>query len=189
MIWTILGVSVAVVAVFCVSVAELLVGHPIFELHREYIAGALVLGGVAAWFVGRYLAQRRKDDTDESTRLFVLFDLRYWGPMLVVLGVITLFIQTIALKAQPRIEAAKPVEKSVEKKIEVVAEPAKPAGPVTFPPLHIKGLIIHPGSAIAIIDGGSYSVGDRVGDVTVKEITRAGVTVEKLGQSKLISLR
>src|SRR5436190_12836791 len=97
MIWTILGLSVAIIAAFCVLLAELFVGKPMFENHREYVAGSLGACGVAAWVVGRVLFSRNHDTDNEgeTSHKFILFDLRYWGPMLVALGVITLFIRPL----------------------------------------------------------------------------------------------
>ena len=68
MIWTTLGVSVAIVAVFCVSVVELVVGHPIFERSRGYIAVAFTISGIVAWFLGRFLARRRLANKPEDEK-------------------------------------------------------------------------------------------------------------------------
>src|SRR5687767_13340931 len=112
MIWTILGFSVGIVAFFCIAVAETFVGKPVFEDNRLYIAGAFAGAGVAAWFVGRYLGAKKQAKLDEegeeqevSTK-FVLFDLRYWGPMCLALGIIVLFIRP--LKAQKQESALAP---------------------------------------------------------------------------------
>jgi hypothetical protein len=190
MIWTILGVSVAILAVFCVTVSELLVGHPIFERYRGYIALTLIIGGIVAWFMGRFLGRRRRaSNPEEEAKVFLLFDLRYWGPMLVTLGTITLFILTLRLQSVKAAVAARPPP---PKKVEVVAipePPPQPKAPVVFPALHLQGIFLREGRAAAIINGRSYSVGDTVGEVTVKEINRNGVALEKLGEVKLVSLR
>jgi hypothetical protein len=193
MIWTILGVSVAIVAVFCVSVAELLVGHPIFERSRGYIALALTISGVAAWFVGRFLGRKRlaNQQQEEDTKVFVLFDLRYWGPMFVALGVITLFIDTIKLRESNAGVAAVPARPAPPKKVEsiVVAEPPPtPKLPVEFPALKVQGIIFRQDHSAVILNGRSYEEGDLVGDLTVKEITRATVKLEKSGEEKLFFL-
>jgi hypothetical protein len=189
MIWTILGVSVAIVAVFCVSVAELLVGHPIFEHSRGYIAISFAVSGIIAWFIGGFLARRRlANKPEEEAKVFVLFDLRYWGPMFVALGVITLFIDTIKLRetntsvasAPPQLKKAEPV---------VVVEPAPtPKSPVDFPVLKVQGIIFRENHSTVILNGRSYEKGDLVGDLTVKEITRETVKFEKSGAEKLFFL-
>ena len=152
MIWSILGVSVAVLAVFCVAVAELLVGRPVFENHREHIALALAVSGVIAWFVGRVLGGKARKESaiesdDESTRIFILFDLRYWGPMLLTLGVITLFIQTLAFRKEKPVATVHP---PTPEKIEVGAAPEpKPKAPVVFPAIHVQGIILRQGHPVA----------------------------------------
>lgn len=175
----------AVVAVFCVSVAEILVGRPVFEEHRMHVAGAFVLCGVIAWFVGRHRGKKNKPtEEDESSKAFVIFDLRYWGPMFVVLGVITLFIQTLTpVKSAPRPSTPSIAQEKVDPPV-----PEAPVirEPVTFPNLKIQGLIIQNNNSVVILNGKSYGVGDRVEDVTVKEITRTTVLVEKEGVEKWI---
>lgn len=189
MLWTILGISVAVVAVFCVSVAELLVGHPLFENHRLHVAGALSAVGIVAWFAGRYLARKRgRIASDENAKVFVIFDLRYWGPMFVTLGAITLFIQTLT---PVKSAAVVPVPVAVTKKkiVPVLELPVSNVHVrVVFPALKMQGVIVGRDSAVAIINGRSYSVGDHVADTTVTEIQRNSVTVEKDGETEMLFL-
>ena len=193
MIWTILGFSVAIVAVFCITVGEMLVGNPFFEHNREYIAGLLAAGGVAAWFVGRYFERKRlalpsENEEGGLTRRFILFDLRYWGPLLLVLGAITLFIRPLKqAKSEPVLAAATPAPKPIV----VAAEPPpppKPKGPVTFPHLKMQGIIYREDHPFVIINGQSYAVGDHLGDVLIKAIERTGVVLELSGEIRLLTL-
>ena len=194
MIWTILGFSVGIVAFFCIAVAETFVGKPIFEDHRLYIAGIFAAAGVAAWFVGRYLGAKRhvaEDEEGEEPRItsrFVLFDLRYWGPMCLAFGIIVLFIRP--LKAQKN-EAVVPPRSPKAEPVAVVEapEPAKPKVPVTFPPLKIQGIIYREAQPFAIINGYSYTIGDQVGGVMVRAIDRSSVVLELAGEMKLLTLR
>jgi hypothetical protein len=191
MIWTTLGVSVAIVAIFCISVAEALVGKSAFEQHREYVAGALAIAGVAAWFIGRHFDEKRRAaHRDSQPRRFVLFDLKYWGPMLLVLGVITLFIRPLR-KANVEVVQAppKPAPKLVVKAEKPKEpEPPKPKAPVVFPALKMQGVFFRERRPFAIINGESYAVGDRLGDVTIKAIGRTTVTLELSGEQKLLTL-
>lgn len=181
----------AILAVFCISVAEMLVGKPIFENHREYIAGILAAAGVAAWFVGRFLERRRRshDEPDtEPVKQFVLFDLRYWGPMLLALGVTTLFIRPLKL---PKHEQVAVAPQPAPKKEVVEApppEPQPPKEPVIFPELKMQGVFFRETRSFAIINGHSYSVGDHVGDVIIKAIDRTSVVLELSGEMKLLTL-
>jgi hypothetical protein len=194
MIWTILGFSVGIVAFFCIVVAETIVGKSVFEQNRMYIAGVFVALGVAAWFVGRHLGGKKPIENEEEgvTARFVLFDLRYWGPMLVILGVITLFIRPLR---QEKVEVANaPARPPVKKVVEAVVppaqpEPPKPKQPVSFPELKMQGLFLNEKVPYAIINGQSYAVGDHLGDITIKAIDRAGVMLELAGEMKMLTLR
>jgi type II secretory pathway component PulC len=202
MIWTILGISVAIVAAFCVTMAETLVGKPIFENNRFYIAAALASAGVVASIVGIHLGRKRKaeaqqenteNNTDEesdesSSKQFLLSDLRYWGPMLLALGIITVFIRPFrTTKEEPKYaEAPKPKPPAV-----VVTNPPpapEPKGPVVFPDLKMQGVFFREDRPFAIINGQSYAVGDHVGSVRIKAIDRAKVVVELSGEYRLLTL-
>jgi hypothetical protein len=189
MIWTILGISVAIIAVFCMSVAELLVGHPIFERSRGYIALTFAISGVVAWFIGRFLARRRlANETEDETKIFVLFDLRYWGPMFVALGVITLFIDTIKMREKSVGVAAAPAPPKKIEPVVVVEPPPAPRLPVNFPAVKVQGIIFRADHPAIIVNGRSYEKGDSIGDMTIKEITREAVKFEKAGEEKLFFL-
>jgi hypothetical protein len=187
MIWTILGVSVAIVAVFCVAVAETLVGKPGFESHREYVAGVLVILGALGWFIGRYLSRRRTARGDESRR-FILADFRYWGPLFVTLGIITLFIQPLKKMNEAPVAAAPRPAPKVEVAAAPAPDPPKLRAPVSFPALKMQGVFFRKDRPFAIINGDSYTMGDHVGDVTVKTIDRKSVVVELSGELKLLTL-
>jgi hypothetical protein len=179
--------SVAIVAFFCVSVSETLVGHPVFEASRPFAAGVLVAAGVASWFIGRFLATRRLLRQEESR--FVLFDFRYWGPMFVTLGVITLFIRPIrTADVKPAIAAAPP-KPPTPVAVAVVKQPEPepiPPKPVVFPDMKVQGVIIRQAAPYAIINGQSYTVGDHLGDVVVRDIKRSSVMVELSGELKVL---
>ncbi|HMJ90906.1 MAG TPA: hypothetical protein VK530_13880, partial [Candidatus Acidoferrum sp.] len=179
-----------IVAFFCVSVAETLVGHPVFEKFRFYAAITLAAGGIIGWFVGRVVASRRQLRNEE--RRFVLFDLRYWGSMLVVLGVITVFIRPLRSKDADKPLAVVPPPRKPQPVL-VVAKtpeppPPAPPKPVVFPALKIQGLIFRTSTPYAIINGQSYTVGDHLGDVVVRAIDRTSVMIEREGEMKVLTL-
>jgi len=188
MIWTVLGLAVAIIAVFCVSVAELIVGHPLFEAQRLNIAGALAGVGVVLALFGWVFRARRRASRDDDRRPFILFDMRFWGPMLIAFGVITVFIRPLKeMKKEMAFVPPKPPEaRSVE--------PAKPAVkekekiPVVFPKVRIQGIFVSASRASAILNGESYFVGDHVGDAVVRTIDRNGVVLEVAGETKLLTL-
>ena len=152
--------------------------------------------GVVAYFAGRVLGKRRRlvpvDRDEEEQDTFSLRDLRYWGPMLFILGVITLFIWPLQ---KPTEHTAAPAP--APKKVVVAAAPAPkpvPASvavasvPVKFPDMRMQGVIVREDSSFAIINGRSYSVGDHIGDVVVKSIERGSVALELNGEIKLLTL-
>jgi hypothetical protein len=187
MIWTVLGISVAIIAVFCVSLAETVVGHPIFENHRLHIAVALALPGAVLAVLAWIVSVRRKAMDFDDTKTFILFDLRFWGPMLIVFGAITVFIRPLKeMKAEiasiPVNAAPKPVL------VETQAVSATAKRPVIFPKVRIQGIFFQASRAAAILNGESYAVGDWVGKARVKAIDRNGVLLEIAGETKLLTL-
>lgn len=193
MIWTILGVSVAILAFFCISVAETLVGKPIFESNRAYIALVLGAAGVAAWFLGRHFARGRQKNSVEGeetdSKRFVLLDLRYWGPMFLALGMITLFIRPLRSKKAEEVHLPPPPP---SKPVAIVEAPAPPPprtnAPVVFPKLKMQAVFLEKGEPSTIINGQSYGIGDHVGKATIKAISRAGVILELEGEVRLLTL-
>jgi hypothetical protein len=192
MIWTILGVSVAILAFFCISVAETLVGKPIFENNRAYLALVLGAAGVAAWFLGRHLARGRQNSNAEGeeadSKQFVLLDLRYWGPMFLALGMITLFIRPLRSKKNEEVHLPPPPPPKPVAIVEVPAQPQpRTNAPVIFPRLKMQAVFLEESQPSTIIDGQSYGVGDHVGKATIKAISRAGVTLELDGEVRLLT--
>jgi hypothetical protein len=188
MIWTILGLSVGILALFCIATAEFLVGTPIFEPFRAHIAIALGVSGGVAWLVGRFITSRKAGD---APRGFLLADLRYWGPMFVVMALITIFIRPLrftepakpAAPRKPEVAKVVPVQKP-----QPVVQTAK-AAPHVFPKLKIGGIIFGRNSApVVLLNGRSYVAGDQIGEVTVKAIERNGVVLEMSGEAKFLAV-
>ena len=184
---SILATSVTIITLFYVAVAELLVGRSFFEDYRRIVALALGLLGLCAWLVGWYLTQKRAEsEAAGDEKRILLFDFRYWGSMLVLLGGLTLCVQTLAdgvalvRRLCGMTDGKKPVV--------ALAVPRPAPAPVTFPTFKIQGIVIRDARSAIIVRGRSYFVGDRIGDATVKEITREAVTLEKSNAVKLISL-
>ena len=185
MLWTILGISVAIIAVFCISVAELIVGHPLFESQRLHIAGALAAVGLVLALFG-WVFRARRADKDDDRRPFILFDVRFWGPMLIVFGIITVFIRPLKemKKEMAFVPPARP--KTVEAPQAPQIEPERIS--IVFPKVRIQGIFVNATRASAILNGESYSVGDHVENATVKAIDRNGVVLEQGGETKLLTL-
>jgi hypothetical protein len=155
----------------------------------------MVVIGVSAWFTGRLLARRKSlapRDLEEGGS-FDLQDLRYWGPMCVLLGVITLFIWPLQEASSSSTVAAPPTMKKVV--AQVVSTPKlAPARvmpkkvEVKFPVLKFQGVIVREDSSFAIINGRSYTVGDHVGEVVVRSIHADSVALELHGEIKRFTM-
>jgi len=190
MLWTILGFSVGILAVFCITVAETLVPLPMFDQFRPYAAIALGVAGGVFWFIGRALG--RKLAANGGNPRFILVDLRYWGPMLMVFGLITLFIRPLR---QTHTDAPQMVARPAPKPAVVVAkvpEPPKPQpviqAPPVFPRMKMQGVFFRSAHPFAIINGQSYTVGDHVGEVLVRSIDKESVLVEFGGEIKTLTM-
>jgi hypothetical protein len=190
MIWTILGISVAILAMFCITVAETLVGKPMFENYRAHAAIALGVAGAICWFIGRAIAARDSQNED-APRRFVLTDLRYWGPMLLALGITTVFIRPLRFDGQEKpTVVAKPAPKKLAEPPPKTPEPtiAVVKTPLAFPPLKMQGVIYRETKPWVILNGQSYTVGDRLGPVLVRAIDRSSVMLELDGEMKVLTI-
>jgi hypothetical protein len=183
MIWTVLGLSVAIIAVFCISVAEIVLGQPLFESHRPHIAGGLAAAGVMLAMFGVVFRTRRRASGDDDRRSFILFDLRFWGLMLIVFGVITVFIRPLK---QMKMEVAFTSRQPAASQPVQAEKPGKP--PVIFPKVRVQGVFLRNLRAAAILNGESYFVGDRIGNALVRTIDRNGVVLEMAGETKFLAL-
>src|SRR5437868_7503721 len=105
-IWTRLGISVALLGIFCIVCSEMIQRDGYYDLHRREIAVALCGAGAVAFVIGRVLNRRRRlehqpkgtseEQEDESNpetagQPFILFNLAYWGPILGAFGLVVLF--------------------------------------------------------------------------------------------------
>ena len=190
MIWTILGVSVGVVAIFCIAVGELACGEAFFEDHRQYISLALGLGGVGLWSFGRWKAVQpaKTEETllveggEPAGKTYFLRTSQYWGVIVIVFGLVAFFIQPLRQKAAPAIIAA-------------VAVPARPPvklpplAPVEFPKMKMQGVNTSISQPSATINGQLYFVGDKVGAAVVTAIDQNSATLELSGQTKVLYLQ
>ena len=84
--------------------------------------------------------------------------------------------------------------KLAPKKVEVVATKPEPTNaPVVklaavFPPLKMQGVIYRHTKPFVILNGQSYTIGDRLGGVVVRAIDRTSVKLELAGETKVLTL-
>src|SRR3989442_1222155 len=107
-LWGRLGISVAIVAMFCIVMTEFFQSTAYYESYRWHTCGMFVAAGIALGLVGRRLNERwRKaqqllakpdefsDQSEEEAAArnpFLLVNVAYWGLMLIVLGITIIFI-------------------------------------------------------------------------------------------------
>ena len=108
-IWSRLGISVAIAATFCIIMTEVFQNKSYYGTYKWYICATFLVAGVVLGIVGKFLnARRRKqvseessqseatpEETVESQAPFILFNLAYWGVMLLVFGITIIFIVVI----------------------------------------------------------------------------------------------
>ncbi|HWN96054.1 MAG TPA: hypothetical protein VNT99_13535 [Methylomirabilota bacterium] len=183
-----IGVGVAMSAAFSVVAATQFAGHPWFEQHRQHLGIAAAGAGLVMALIGLWLRKAIASDRTSDEEKSPILDLRYWGPILIVLGAITLFIRPMhEVKAQTvsPLEVPAALVASPAAAQPASAHPTPPAAPA-FPSVRIQGLILREKRPFAIINGKSYTIGDHVGAATIKAIHRDGVELELAGHTKLV---
>src|SRR5882672_9136508 len=91
---------------FYIGAAEALSGRSVYHAHKWHFCIALLICGTILWPIGLTLnaRARKKINARESTpppepgeeqekpEVFLLFNLAYWGPMLVAFSIILVFV-------------------------------------------------------------------------------------------------
>ena len=139
-IWSKLGISVALVATFCIVMLEVFQDKSYYESYKWYGCGVFLVSGVVLTFLGmalnrarrkRYLEMRNNnsdepqadqeeaDGTDPS-QPFLLANVAYWGVMLITFGIIVVFIvptykeeQTVVAREPQKTNAPEPFKLAV----------------------------------------------------------------------------
>ncbi len=204
-IWSILGISVAVVAAFCITVLEAFQDKRYYEDYKWHACALLLIAGFVTLVLGFRRRPRSKTNEDEDSPAgnpddeeleelsFNLTTGTYWGAMLIALGICLICIV-------PRFSASKAVEapvKVVQKTNEItnaiaVAPPVtitNPAPPgLTFPDVQLQGIIFNPTNPLVIIQGKTFGTGEYVEDARISAITQSNITLEILGHRRVIPM-
>jgi hypothetical protein len=175
-------------------------------MHRREIAGGLCGAGVIAFLIGRTLNRKRKLEHAMLKRLeepgeegqeyewqpFILFNLAYWGPILLAFGLVVLFIPaklgsgTVVEARAPAPPKAKvqPATPTNLAKVEI-----KQTNQVSFPSLKLQGITQRGPKSTALINGRTYFLGDTVGQARLISIFESSVVFELQGQLLSVTLR
>jgi len=193
-LWSRLGISVALAAIFCIVATELLA---FCGAYKWYICGALLITGLTLLLVGRGLnasaSKRKADETgaEEEAGSDRVIGLTYWGLMLMVFGVILIFItparsgqiQSVAARSAPKPVA--PAATNAPSHTNAVQTATNKA--VVFPKLRLQGLTYRQGNPSALINGYTYFVGDFIGDAKVIAFDTERVVLEQEGYYQVLS--
>jgi len=196
-LWSRLGVSVAIAAIFCIAATELL---PFCGGYKWHICATFFSAGAILWIVGRGLNAKAaklkpledlSEDSDTGQR-FLLGTLTYWGPMLIVLGLLLLFIDPVrSVRAVAARSAPNPIAAASQAVTNALPSPkVAPTAtnrPVVFPTLRLQGLIYRQPNPSALINGRTFFMGDYVGDAKVILIDTERVVLEQEGYYKVLA--
>jgi hypothetical protein len=190
-IWSKLGISVALVATFCVVMLEVFQDKSYYDSYKWYGCGVFLVSGIVLTFVGRALngARRRRylemrsndaeeaqtkeeeDDGTDPSQPFLLANLAYWGVMLITFGVIVVFIvptynkhATVVAREPQKTNAPAP---ATNKPVAVVTNTPPPAQP---PMIKLQGLVFRKPDASVLINGRTYFIGDTFQEAELVQI-------------------
>lgn len=181
-IWTRLGISVALAALFYITMAESLQSTLLYQVHKWRICAGLLVAGAVLFFAGSWLNRRRnrryqtqqaalpEQDRDADPRQaepFLLFNMAYWGIVTVLFSVITVFIV--------------PSHHKPEKQKPQVAARATPPPPTNVPSFKFQGMTLRGANPSALINGRTYFIGDLVGEAKVLAIETNQAVLEWRG--------
>jgi len=192
-IWTRLGISVALAALFYITVAELLQDKLIYQLHKWRICLGFLVAGLVLFFAGSWLNRRTRaryqaaqaslteadrDNDPTQGEPFMLFNLAYWGIMLAMFSIIlVVIVPAYHKKEPPKVEVA---ARTTNRPTIITNKPVQVT--VTNPPVFkLQGVVIRDATRSALIHGRTYFVGDLVGEAKVVGIEANQAVLEWRG--------
>ena len=193
-IWSKLGISVALVAAYCIGIAELLQPILFYERHKWAICGTVIATGVLIYGAGMYVLRKirarysqaqaalpegERDGDAKQGEPFLLLNPAYWGVMIAIFGCILVFFVPTHSKLQANVAARAPLPPP--RKAPPAAAPAKTNAvppPPEIPRFHLQGITLREADSSALIDGRTYFVGDMVRDARVISIDARAVVLE-----------
>ena len=200
-LWGRLGISVAFASFFSILMTEALQTTAYYEHFKWHLCIGLFVVGVLLFIIGYFVNARwkaahlaRRRESEDPNELpddpFLLFNLAYWGVLLIVFSVITVFIiprpkiiVAATVAAPPPVKTNRPAPAVVP----VVVTNAPPA-PRAFPKLVLQGVTYAKQNSTVLINGRTLRVGDRIMEASVVEIGLMGATLEFDGQFKAFTL-
>jgi hypothetical protein len=208
-IWSRLGISVAIVATFCIIMTEVFQSKSFYETYKWYICAGFLAMGCIIWIGGRLLNARTaakakqpdvpaegeetENETNPGNAPPMLLNLCYWGPMVFVFGIIIIFI--VPYKEQPsqtavvrtnNVKRAAPAPTNVPP-TEVKLQPKAPT-PKVSPLLRLQGIVYRLPDPSVLINGRTYFVGDQIEEAKLVAIQENSATLAWDGRFQVLVL-
>ena len=211
-IWGRLGISVTIVAAFCIIMTEVFQSTSYYESYKWFICATFLVLGCIIWVAGRFLhrpssekevqqnqsgtAEETAEETSQPSGLPMLLNLRYWGAMMILFGIIIVFIvpykESVARPVAARTNAtpkATPPPSITNAPVAVAIQPpSPPTSTNVFPSLKLQGVIFRQPDPSVLINGRTYFIGDRVEEAEVVAIQEDRATVSWNGQLRVLIL-
>src|SRR4051812_34355214 len=153
-IWSRLGISVALAAMFCIVMLEAFQDKSYYDEFKWYICTAFIVLGSVVLYIGKRLnATRRQeraqrvspeDHSDEDSgdeEPFLLFNLAYWGTIMMLFGVIIVFIVPTYHKKVEKVVARAPARPPVTNAVAAPTPTPTNPPPVIAPTFKVQGLV------------------------------------------------
>ena len=187
-IWVRLGISVAILAFVAIVATEVFKRHPQLHERKKVIAGTLAGAGTLLWLVSK-VHGNNNEEVKSPDRIFTM---RFCGSMLGACGGIVANITPIqqAVSAPASIIRTAARERAKAQQQEEPVSSTQPETIAEFPKnARLQGIIFHPKSPSAIINGKTVFIGDRVGRARVASIARDSVTLQIENETRILAVR
>jgi len=191
-LWPRIGMSIAIVAAFCIAVMEALQPTPLYEGYKWHFCGCLAGAAVAFLLIGFPLNSRRarlaKMNGIEYEGPFFLTDLAFWGMVAGFCALTTSFIMPSYRPPMVQTRALKTNTPPATSSVPLLATAPQPAAPRPFPALALQGITYQGKASSALINGKTLFIGEHVNGAVIVNITPNSVTLEMDGESKVLEL-
>ncbi len=202
-LWTRLGISTALAAIYCIVVTAFLRDSASYDRVRWCLSGGLAVAAVVLWICGRLFPSvpmvLPSEDQDElaggeadlPSAGALVSGWGYWALMALLFSLITL-----AIPPEPKPVPVQALSKPVKRRpAEPTNSPAPPVAkqmeaeqPVVWPQLNLQGIIYRLKHPSALVNGRTLFVGDEIEQAKVFKIGPECVIFEMRGQYRVVDL-
>ncbi len=182
----------ALASVFCIMMLEAFQDKSYYAELKWYICTAFIVIGAVVVYIGQRLNTTRRreraqrassgsnsDEDSSGEEPFILFNLAYWGVIIIMFGVIIVFIVPTFHKKAEKVVARVPPRVT-----NVVAAPTN-REPVA-PTFKLQGLVYRKSNSSILIEGRTYFIGDTIGDAKIIAIGTNTATIDWHGKEVVL---